>query len=763
VTAPLDIDADDPFDLCGVTIEDKYRVDSVVGAGGFGVVYRGEHSGFGEPIAVKCLKLPADLSKRDRDDLLAKLQEEGRVLHRLSKLSSSIVQALDVGAVVAPNGKWIPYLILEWLEGETLAAHLAARRGAGRGTFSLAEALELLEPAARALEVAHRQRVAHRDVKPENLYLAEVAGVRTLKVLDFGIAKVLTTASAFTAAPAATQKHGTAFTPSYGAPEQFNKKRGATGPWTDVFALALIVVELVSGERALSGDDATQLYIAAADPASRPTLRYQGVETTDAIEDVLCRALAVDPSERYQDAGAFWDALRAAARKPLRRDPAQLDVSATGEFVSRHEIDVDPDDLSAVPPQAGKKKVASPTRKEGSAPPPSEPPEHHAAGAADDGEDDKTTRRRAAIAPKEAARGGEARKEERAVARRPARPEAEPAKGRDRRPAVTETQTPPAASGRWMPVVVLLALAGAGALALQLRNIEPPPVDTLPSSGSSSATPTPSGNRVTPRPSGMLPANSGSNVADAGATEVDAGPDAGPDTGAGGGGGTAYTPPGGMVFIGAGGAVAEAFFIDATEVTSGAFKACIAAGSCGSADEVVLTPEGAQALDIEGLDENYAKSWVKRCTATGDKGDHPINCVPLRDAAAYCKWRDGKRLPKVAEWQLAATGAGQRKFPWGDEPPSCSSACIDLEGSCFLSQEVATCAAGTRAQDRTGGGILDLAGNVAEWTADGSVIGGSFLSSAARLMSTTKVPTTTAIVSIGFRCALTAPEGYAPP
>ncbi|RLB55752.1 MAG: protein kinase, partial [Deltaproteobacteria bacterium] len=212
--------SEDPFDLCGVAIDDKYRVDRLVGRGGFGVVYRGVHIGFDEPIAIKCLKLPGELKESERDELLARLKDEGRVLHRLSKLSSGIVQALDVGAMTTPNGKWVPYLVLEWLEGETLAEHLRGRRDQGDGSTSLEEALELLEPVARALAVAHRQKVAHRDVKPENIYLTEVSGQRTLKVLDFGIAKVLTQHATFTAAPAATAQQASAFTPSYGAPEQ---------------------------------------------------------------------------------------------------------------------------------------------------------------------------------------------------------------------------------------------------------------------------------------------------------------------------------------------------------------------------------------------------------------------------------------------------------------------------------------------------------------------------------------------------------------
>src|SRR3954470_15257311 len=108
----------DPFQLCGTTIEGKYRIASVVGDGGFGVVYRAVHTGFGELIAVKCLKLPHTLDEKQRAGFLEQLRDEGRLLHRLSKATPGIVQALDVGAVTTPSGTWVPFLVLEWLDGE---------------------------------------------------------------------------------------------------------------------------------------------------------------------------------------------------------------------------------------------------------------------------------------------------------------------------------------------------------------------------------------------------------------------------------------------------------------------------------------------------------------------------------------------------------------------------------------------------------------------------------------------------------------------
>ena len=328
----------DPFELSGVTIDGKYRVASVIGDGGFGVVYRGVHKGFGELIAIKCLKLPVDLDEKARADFLERLQDEGRLLHRLSKATSGIVQALDVGAFTTPAGVWVPYLVLEWLEGETLAQFLKDRADADKGGLGLAEAVRLLEPAARALGVAHAQKIAHRDVKPANIFLTDVGGVKTTKVLDFGIAKVLSDQGSFTAALESTGVAPAAFTPRYGAPEQFNKQRGASGPWTDVFALGLVLVECVSGRRALEGDDPTQLYIASADPALRPTFRRRGAEVSEEVEAVIEKALEVEPRERYVDATAFWTALEDA----MGIESATTTSGRTRSSAPATEVDADP-------------------------------------------------------------------------------------------------------------------------------------------------------------------------------------------------------------------------------------------------------------------------------------------------------------------------------------------------------------------------------------------------------------------------------------
>lgn len=758
--------ATDPFDLCGVTIADKYRVDSLVGTGGFGVVYRGEHLGFEEPIAIKCLKLPGELDESDRSKFLARLQDEGRVLHRLSKQTTGIVQALDVGAVTTPTGSWVPYLVLEWLEGQTLAAMLSERRAAGRGRMSLEESIAFLEPAAEALAVAHRQKVAHRDVKPENIFVLQVDGHQVVKVLDFGIAKVLTHHASF--ASMATQKGATAFTPSYGAPEQFNKKRGATGPWTDVFALALLVVELMTGQRALDGDDATQLYIASADPAARPTPRHHGVTISDAAEEVLATALAVDPPDRYPDVGAFWDALRVAAGQTPPAEPAASDVSDTGEFVNRSGIELDAVDATrsmlatevmlVEPPGSDLEHATSarrPLAERGAHPrtAPKDPAQREQFAARsttrEDGDDGRTRSKGAQRAEKEA------RGTTNSEAGAPARSRGLP----------------------FLPFTVGLALAGAGALAWQLNSIGPSPHAIGDSSANRRSSPT-AWRVPTSRPQPTTTAASSVTPPTPSALVIEpagdggAGGAAGPTGGAGGASSREPDPPPpGMVRVVPGGDAPQ-FFIDKTEVTTRDYTECVMAGRCKKATRVVLTEESARAFGVTDTTsalapDKLAAAWEKRCNQARRSDDHPINCVNWASADDYCGWRK-KRLPTAAEWTAAAIGGSPRRHPWGDDAPECNVACFGLNGTCVSgTSQVTTCAVAGHPKDATSAGIVDLAGNVAEWVADEAressadgprfrvLKGGSFLDEASSLdlAASRGAPPVTAYVAIGFRCA----------
>ncbi len=303
----------DPLLLVGTTILDKYQVEKVVGEGGFAIVYRAQHTIWKRPVAVKVFKALGEVAADQRQKLLDDFIQEGALLAELSERSSAICQARDVGMLTTPNGDHVPYMVLEWLEGSSLEAVLEEERARHAPLRSLDQAVRLLEPVADALALAHKKGIAHRDVKPANVFvLGDARQPSGVKLLDFGIAKVVQDAQKMGFGN--TAGHITSFTPLYGAPEQFSREHGATGPWTDAYALALVVAEVVSGREPMAGDTLVQLAYAAADPARRPTPRALGVATSDEVEAVFAKAVAVRPQDRFQTAGDLWSALKAAMR-----------------------------------------------------------------------------------------------------------------------------------------------------------------------------------------------------------------------------------------------------------------------------------------------------------------------------------------------------------------------------------------------------------------------------------------------------------------
>lgn len=314
--------AEDAFGIVGTVIASAYHVESVVAEGGFGTVYRAHHGGFRAPVALKCLRLPPGIVHEARQHFLDSFRAEAELLFRLSASIPNVVRPLHVDAFTAVDGRLVPYMVLEWLEGHTLDALIRKRNQEGQAPLPLKKAVRLLTPVARALERAHNFRgpdgpvsIVHRDIKPENIFVANVAGEEIVKILDFGIGKAKSIASQVVGRVSQGASPGIAtFTPAYGSPEQWAPKRyGQTGPWTDVWGLALSLSETLVGHPLIDGDPAA-IMGTVLDPNRRPTPGSEGVIVSDEVERVFEKALAVDPRQRYADAGVFWNELLAAAR-----------------------------------------------------------------------------------------------------------------------------------------------------------------------------------------------------------------------------------------------------------------------------------------------------------------------------------------------------------------------------------------------------------------------------------------------------------------
>ncbi len=304
----------DPLNLVGKVLENRYRVEALVGEGGSAFVYRAEHLQVG-PVALKFLYSLCNEDSSTHDAILADFLQEGRLISELSARTSAIVQARDFGVFRESSGPPIPYLVLEWLPGRSLDEVLVGETNAGKPPRTLPEAINLLEPIAEALSLAHTRNVVHRDVKPENMLVVEEGPGQRIKLLDFGIAKVME--RKFVGLHH-TGTSATAFTPHYGAPEQFSKTFGETGPWTDVFGMALVILEVMrGGQRAFQGDDYMELAKQSCDEEQRPTPFHLKLEVSPAVEAVFQRALAVPSNLRYESMSEFWSALRGATFQHL--------------------------------------------------------------------------------------------------------------------------------------------------------------------------------------------------------------------------------------------------------------------------------------------------------------------------------------------------------------------------------------------------------------------------------------------------------------
>lgn len=305
----------DPLDIIGTTIDGKYEIVGLCGEGGFSAVYKAVHLVWNEPVAIKFFTLLEDAKEEVRERLLQDFIQEGKLMSQLSSKSAAIVQARDIGKYEHGDDDWLPYMVLEWIDGSPLHQVIADEADANLPLRTLQEAIHLLEPAAVALDVAHRQNIAHRDLKPANLIvLGDPRSDDTqIKVLDFGIAKIMSAHQELQEQLQLTGRAGSSFTPNYGAPEQFSRNFGATGPWTDVFAMGLIIVELMRGSRALSGGTFFELGSQSCDATTRPTPRTLGLDVAPVVEDVFAQALALHPKDRFPTMAEFWAALHRVA------------------------------------------------------------------------------------------------------------------------------------------------------------------------------------------------------------------------------------------------------------------------------------------------------------------------------------------------------------------------------------------------------------------------------------------------------------------
>jgi serine/threonine protein kinase len=283
----------------GEIIADKYRVESLVGAGGMGVVVAARHLQLGQRVAIKLLRL--NTLEPDRQiEACARFLREGQAAAGLS--SDHVVRIHDVGTL--DTGE--PFMVMELLRGEDLA-QLIERQGPA----PYAAAVDYILQACHAVGEAHSSGIVHRDLKPSNLFVSTRSdGRATVKVLDFGISKTKSRREdAFDGN--LTDTRSVVGSPYYMSPEQVRDAK-RVDERTDIWALGMILYELLVGEPAFNGDTLPAICAAIAADPPRP-LRASRPDVPEDLELVVMKCLAKNPDDRYRSVEELVRALAAHA------------------------------------------------------------------------------------------------------------------------------------------------------------------------------------------------------------------------------------------------------------------------------------------------------------------------------------------------------------------------------------------------------------------------------------------------------------------
>jgi len=278
----------------GDIVAGRYEVVRFVGRGGMAQVYQVRHALVNEDLAMKLLKPEALILP----GVIERFEREARASARLDH--ENIVRVTDFGRS-AGN---MPFFVMELLEGPSLSEIISTQR-----RIAAAEAVALMEDVLAGLAHAHGLGVVHRDMKPDNVMLSGGGERKVAKILDFGIAQVRST-NVTLAGHKLTLPGMTLGTPAYMAPEQ--AVGDAVDARTDLFAVGVMLYELLAGVTPFAGDSAVQvmtnLVTKPPPPLRAPQLPRP---VRDALEAVIFRALAKSRSERFRDAGEMRAALAA--------------------------------------------------------------------------------------------------------------------------------------------------------------------------------------------------------------------------------------------------------------------------------------------------------------------------------------------------------------------------------------------------------------------------------------------------------------------
>jgi serine/threonine-protein kinase len=285
----------------GEVLAGKYRVERVLGVGGMGVVVAATHLQLEERVALKFLVKDA----LENADAVARFAREARAAVKIK--SEHVARVIDVGTLESGA----PYMVMEYLEGGDLSQVLQSQ-----GPLPIEDAVEYVLQASEAIAHAHVLGIVHRDLKPANLFLIRRPdGTNAVKVLDFGISKVMP-GKGSSSDNAMTRTRAIMGSPLYMSPEQMTSTRDVDGR-TDIWALGVILYELLAGQPPFSADTMPQLCgLILSGPT--PSIRTIRPNIPPGLDAVLRRSLEKDPTRRYPNIAEFASALAEFAPKRAR-------------------------------------------------------------------------------------------------------------------------------------------------------------------------------------------------------------------------------------------------------------------------------------------------------------------------------------------------------------------------------------------------------------------------------------------------------------
>lgn len=298
---------DDP--LLGLVVEGRYRIESVIGQGSAGTVYRAVQELIGREVAIKVLH---DYLVSD-DEFIKRFRQEAKASSRLSH--PNIITIYDFGLLPKTNR---PYIAMDLLRGTPLSDVIAER-----SHLPMDEAIPILVQVCSALGEAHRQGVVHRDVKPENIVLVERSGQRQFPiVVDFGIARLAKDESDV----AKITRTGTVCgSPTYMSPEQCTSSK--VDHRSDIYSMGIVIYETLTGTVPFMSDELAKVMAMHLTDPPRPINRVRSdLHFPQKLEEVVNKALSKNPDERYQTTDQLAEALQEAARQP-EKPPVQLTIS----------------------------------------------------------------------------------------------------------------------------------------------------------------------------------------------------------------------------------------------------------------------------------------------------------------------------------------------------------------------------------------------------------------------------------------------------